>query len=83
MEFVATVVTGGRVIFSRNNAVSFIFCKFRGGRLLDGLGWDGLLKAPSVQIIRWCTKLIIPSKLEVAPPYAKCRSGLDGWMDTP
>ena len=25
--------------------------------------------------------LIIPSKLEEAPLYAKCRSGLDGWMD--
>ena len=24
---------------------------------------------------------IIPSKLEVALLYAKCRSGLDGWVD--
>ena len=29
-------------------------------------------------------KIKIPSKLEVAPLYAKCLSGwMDGWMDAP
>ena len=46
----------------------------------QGLSW---LLARSSKVRRRKPKLKkIPSKLEVAPLYVKCQSGLDGWMDT-